>query len=145
MNLQLLSGLPERTQGLRPGIPGPSGELGLRGITVEMMRTAISEVNPRRLMQVENKSHVMKPHSENNPIRHTQKIKVKMNQLIDHLREDVGKITEPKAQALFETSAEVLTGLVKAFDDYENKSEKAWRTEPMASRPKGRTTNAARR
>src|ERR1039457_1632980 len=51
-----------------------------------------------------------------------------MRQLIEHLREDVGKVTEPKAQALFETSAEVVTGLVKAFDDYENKSEEAWRT-----------------
>jgi hypothetical protein len=36
---------------------------------------------------------------------------------------------EPKAQALFETAAEVLTGLVKAFDDYEKKSEEAWRSE----------------
>jgi hypothetical protein len=87
----------------------------------------------------------MKPLSENNPIHHTQKIKVQMRQLIDHLREDVGKVTEPKAQALFETSAEVLTGLVKAFDDYEKKSEAAWRTEPMASRLKKRTTHASRR
>ena len=67
--------------------------------------------------------------TENNPIHHTEKIKVQMRQLINHLREDVGKITEPKPQALFETSAEVLTGLVKAFDDYEKKNEAAWRTE----------------
>jgi len=87
----------------------------------------------------------MKPSSENNPIHHTQKIKAQMRQLIDHLRNDVGKVTEPKAQALFETSAEVLTGLVKAFDDYEDKAEKPWRTEPRASRPKERTTNASRR
>ena len=63
----------------------------------------------------------MKPSSENNPIHHTKKITAQMRQLIDHLREDVGKVTEPKAQALFETSAGVLTGLVKAFDDYEKK------------------------
>jgi hypothetical protein len=63
-----------------------------------------------------------------------------MRQLIDHLREDVGKVTEPKAQALFETSAEVLIGLVKALDDYEKKSEAAWRTEPLAFRPKARIT-----
>jgi hypothetical protein len=68
-----------------------------------------------------------------------------MRQLIAHLRDDVGKVTEPKAQALFETSAEVLTGLVKAFDDYEKKREAAWRTDPKASRPKERTTNASRR
>ncbi|MGD0905780.1 MAG: hypothetical protein ABR924_23045 [Terracidiphilus sp.] len=82
----------------------------------------------------------MKPLSESDPIHHTQKIKAQMSQLIEHLRGDVGKVTEPKAQALFETSAEVLTGLVKAFDDYERKREAAWRTEPTTSRPKERTT-----
>ena len=87
----------------------------------------------------------MKPPSENNPIHHTQKIKARVRQLIDHLREDVGKVTETKARALFETSAEVFAGLVKVFDDYEKKSEAAWRDEPVASRPKERTTNAPRR
>ena len=87
----------------------------------------------------------MKLSSKNSPIHHTQKIKARMRQLIEHLREDVGKVTEPKAQALFETSAEVLIGLVKAFDDYENKSEAAWRTESTASHPKERATHASRR
>jgi hypothetical protein len=87
----------------------------------------------------------MKPSSKNSPIHHTQKIKARMRQLIEHLRKDVGKVTEPKAQALFETSAEVLTGLLKAFDDYEKKNEAAWQAEPKASRPKERTTHAARR
>ena len=87
----------------------------------------------------------MKLASGNNPIHHTQKIKARMHRLIAHLRADVGKFTEPKAQALFETSAEVLTGLVKAFDDYEKGSEVAWRTEPMTSRPKERPSNAPRR
>ena len=71
--------------------------------------------------------------AKNHPLLHTAKIKVRMHQLIEHLRTDVAKITEPKAQALFETSAEVLIGLVKAFDDYEKKSEAAWQTEPNAS------------
>ena len=87
----------------------------------------------------------MKSSSKNNTVHHTQKIKARMRQLIEHLREDVGKVTEPKAQALFETSAEVLTGLVKAFDDYKKKSEAAWRTQSLASRPKERTTHASRR
>ena len=87
----------------------------------------------------------MKPSSKNNPVHHTLKIKARMRQLIEHLRGDVGKVTEPKAQALFETSAEVLTGLVKAFDDYEKKSEAAWRAKSMASRAKGETTHASRR
>ena len=87
----------------------------------------------------------MKLSSKNNPIHHTRKIRARMRQLIEHLREDVGKVAEPKAQALFETAAEVITGLVKAFDDNEKKSEAAWRTEPTASRPKEKTTHAARR
>jgi hypothetical protein len=85
------------------------------------------------------------PSSKNNPIHHTQKIKAQMNRLIGHLRGDVAKVTEPKAQALFETSAEVLIGLVKAFDDYERRSEAAWRTEPATSQSKERTKNASRR
>ncbi len=87
----------------------------------------------------------MKPHSKKNPLRHTKKIKTRMRKLIKHLRGDVEKVAEPKAQALFETSAEVLTGLVKAFDDYEHKSEAAWRTACMPSRPKEGTVHASRR
>ena len=87
----------------------------------------------------------MKLSSKNNPIHHTQKIKARMRQLVNHLREDIGKVTEPKAQALFETSAEVLAALAKAFDDYKKKSEKAWRTGSMSSRLKKETTNASRR
>jgi len=71
---------------------------------------------------------------ETNPIHHTQKIKAQLHQLINHPREDIEKVTDPKAQALFETSAEVLGGLAKAFDDFEKKSEPAWQTETPASR-----------
>jgi hypothetical protein len=87
----------------------------------------------------------IKPHSKKNPIHHTQKIKARMRQLLEHLRQDVGKVMEPKAQALLETSEEVLTGLVKAFDDYEHKTEAAWRVEPIASRPKERFPHASGR
>ena len=87
----------------------------------------------------------MKASSENSLIHHMRKIKAQMRQLIEHLRDDVGKVTEPKAQALFETSAEVLTGLMKAFDDYEHQSEAAWRAEPIASHRKERATHASRR
>ena len=87
----------------------------------------------------------MKLAPKKNPVHHAQKIKARMRQLIDHLREDVGQITEPKAQALFETAAEVLTGLVKAFGDYDKKIEAAWRTEATAPRPKEGATHASRR
>jgi hypothetical protein len=39
----------------------------------------------------------------------------------------VSKVSDPKAQALFETTAEVLKGLVKAYDDFEQKQEVAWK------------------
>jgi hypothetical protein len=44
-----------------------------------------------------------------------------------HMREDAAKVSDPKAQALFETSAEVLQGLITAYDHFEQKSEGAWR------------------
>jgi hypothetical protein len=83
-----------------------------------------------------NKAPGMKSLPASRPEHHTRKIKDRMRRLIEHLRSDVGKITEPKAQALFETSAEVLTGLVKAFGDYEKKNEKAWRAASAAPRRK---------
>jgi hypothetical protein len=39
----------------------------------------------------------------------------------------VGRIEEPRAGSLFETIAEVLGGLIKAFEHYESKAEEAWR------------------
>jgi len=64
------------------------------------------------------------------PTFHINRIKGLMSDLRDHLRDDIHVITEPKAQALFETSAEVLGGLIKAFDDYEEGNEEAWRRPP---------------
>ena len=87
----------------------------------------------------------MKPSSKNNPIHYVQKNKGRMRKLVEHLRKDVWKVTEPKAQALFETSAEVLTGLLKAFDDYERKSEEAWRVESITAHSNERITHAPRR
>lgn len=63
---------------------------------------------------------------ENEPRRHTAYIKQKLQELAMHAREDVGKVSEPKAQALFETTAEVLDGLTTAYNHYEQKNEPAW-------------------
>ncbi|MDH2400588.1 hypothetical protein QCM77_11650 [Bradyrhizobium sp. SSUT18] len=65
--------------------------------------------------------------SETNPKHHTQKMKQRLQETVTHLREDIRKVDEPQLAAMFETSAEVLSGLVKAFDDYEKKNEAAWR------------------
>jgi hypothetical protein len=50
-----------------------------------------------------------------------------LSDVIDHAREDLTKVTDPKAQALFETTAEVLGGLRKAYEDFEQRNEIAWR------------------
>jgi len=65
--------------------------------------------------------------SENDPCHHTEKMRKRLSETIDHLRADIAKVDEPKFKAMFETSAEVLGGLIKAFRDYEQKNENAWR------------------
>lgn len=65
--------------------------------------------------------------NSNNPLDHTANIKKEFRLLIDHLRQDVTRMDDPSAKALFETSAEVIIGLEKAFSDYESKNEPAWR------------------
>jgi hypothetical protein len=62
-----------------------------------------------------------------NPLHHTQKMKQALEQIRTHLREDIEKVDEPQLKAMFETSAEVIGGLTKAFSDYERKNEGAWR------------------
>ena len=64
---------------------------------------------------------------DSDPRHHTQKMAQRLQDTITHLREDVKKVNEPQLKAMFETSAEVLGGLVKAFKDYEQKNELAWR------------------
>ena len=65
--------------------------------------------------------------NERDPRHHTQKMRQRLEETIAHLREDIDKVDEPQLKAMFETSAEVLTGLTKAFSDYEAKNESAWR------------------
>jgi hypothetical protein len=64
---------------------------------------------------------------ENDPRHHTLKIKKMLHDSMQHIRSDVAKVTDPKAQALFETSAEVLGGLITAYDHFEQRSEAAWK------------------
>jgi hypothetical protein len=65
--------------------------------------------------------------AERDPRHHTQKMQNRLQEIRDHLREDIKKVDEPQPKAMFETSAEVLGGLIKAFRDYEQKNESAWR------------------
>ena len=64
---------------------------------------------------------------ENDSRHHTAKIRGMLDDIIRHTRADVYKISDPKAQALFETTAEVLTGLSHAYKDAEEKTVAAWK------------------
>jgi hypothetical protein len=55
--------------------------------------------------------------SESDPIHHTQKMQKRLQETMQHLHEDIEKVHESQLKAMFETSAEVLGGLVKAFRD----------------------------
>lgn len=65
--------------------------------------------------------------ADRDPRHHTQKMQKALQDIKAHLREDIAKVDEPQLKAMFETSAEVIGGLEKAFKDYEQKNEKAWR------------------
>lgn len=84
-------------------------------------------------MKLEPMKGQMKTRSENtsNPRVHAGNIQQMLTDLIDHLREDIDRVAEPKAQALFETSAEVLIGLRTAFEHYKKGSEKAMRPQTV--------------
>ncbi|HWU99862.1 MAG TPA: hypothetical protein VN109_01740 [Devosia sp.] len=64
---------------------------------------------------------------DGDPIFHARKVRQRLEDTLTHMREDVDKVDDPKFKAMFETSAEVLGGLVKAFSDFEQKNEAAWR------------------
>lgn len=49
-----------------------------------------------------------------------------MNELMTTLRTELQQLNDPQARAIFETSAEVVTALIKTIRDYESKNEEAW-------------------
>jgi hypothetical protein len=71
----------------------------------------------------------MKPRTlqTRDPKAHAANIEQMLAELIDHLRSDIEKVDEPKAQVLFETGAEVLIGLRTAFQHYQTGAERAMR------------------
>ena len=71
------------------------------------------------------------PTHMNDTLHDAQRLRGQMNELINHLQADGDRATEPRARAMFQTTAAALTGLVKAFGDYELRGE--------GSRPAGIT------
>jgi hypothetical protein len=62
-----------------------------------------------------------------NSLHHVLKIKEMLIEASEHAKQDVSKVEDPKAQALFETTAEVLKGLATAYDHFETGTETAWK------------------
>lgn len=67
------------------------------------------------------------PRRDDDPRPHYRKVRGMLEDVVEHVRGDVGKTDDPKAEALFETTAEVLLGLAKVYEHAENRSEAAWR------------------
>lgn len=63
----------------------------------------------------------------NDAMRHSARIREMMTEIIGYLRNDVRDVSDPKAKALFETTAETLLGTRKEFGDFEKGAEAAWR------------------
>jgi len=70
--------------------------------------------------------HSIPPGEERDPRHRMRVMRKRLASDVEHLRADIDKVDEPQLRAMFETSAEVLSGLVKAFSDYEKRNEEAW-------------------
>lgn len=66
------------------------------------------------------------PEQEQDPCYHAGRIRKMLRDVAEQAREDVNKVADPKAQALFETTTEVLNGLIVAYEHYERQIELAW-------------------
>ena len=54
---------------------------------------------------------------------HVVKVRGMLNAVVRHCNEDIDKVDEPKAQALFERTAKLLDGLIDAYSRYEAELE----------------------
>lgn len=57
------------------------------------------------------------------PVLHSRRIRELLLDVAEHARADVIEVQEPLAQALFETTAEALEGLARAYAHYEEGTE----------------------
>lgn len=62
------------------------------------------------------------------PKAHAANIEQMLTEVIDHVRSDIERVDEPKAQVPFENSAEVLIGLRMAYQHYQSGAERAMRS-----------------
>jgi|688.fasta_scaffold740703_2 hypothetical protein len=67
----------------------------------------------------------MEEYQESNPCHHAEKIKKMLDDVINHAQEDLGKVDNAKARALFDVTSRLLTSLKMVYDDYETEFKKA--------------------
>jgi len=63
----------------------------------------------------------------NDPRRYTSPIKFKLRELVSQMHDDIDRVDDAQAKELLEVSAEVVSSLIQAFEDYEVKNEAALR------------------
>ncbi|MBC7300065.1 MAG: hypothetical protein H5T78_03820 [Nocardia sp.] len=68
----------------------------------------------------------MSEQNEWSPAEQSAHLRSLLTEVIKLARTDIGTVSDPKAQALFETTAQVCGGLCHAFDHYATR-EPAWR------------------
>lgn len=54
---------------------------------------------------------------------HVVKVRGMLNAVMRHCREGIDNVAEPKGHALFETTADLLDGLIAAYSRYEKELE----------------------
>lgn len=67
--------------------------------------------------------------TSSDPVLHAHKIQRQLSQLIEHARADINRVAEPRFQALLANTAEVLSGLKSAFQEYGG-NQPAWSGRP---------------
>jgi hypothetical protein len=74
------------------------------------------------------------------PLLHSQHIQRLLTDLTDHLQFDVMLVDAPRFEALLETTREVLKGVTRAFEHFDEGVEKAWGGKTTANRKAKKTT-----
>ena len=67
----------------------------------------------------------MKVH-EQDPRLRAERVKRQLTDILKDLRHDIDTVEEPTLKAIMETSAEVVAGLLKTYQEYARRSESAW-------------------
>jgi hypothetical protein len=62
------------------------------------------------------------PLALDDPRYHVTNLRKILSAVIDYARKDVKEISDPKAQALFETTTEMLIGIRRAFEAFDQRT-----------------------